>query len=272
MSFGEVIRSRREELGLTQDQVAPRAGISKPYLSNIETDRVKNPPSDGVLSKLERALEFPEGELRRVAHLVRTPADVRQEHERLSAEVEKLRGVLKQLLAGGGTGAKAKGKAAGINIDALVKKLKGGGGNVQEILTAGRPVPIINKVVAGYPHDFTDLDYPPSVADDYVRVPDVHDPQAFAARIVGDSMQPKYKQGDTVIFSPNRPAQSGDDCFVRFGKDNSTTFKRFGAGEGGKIRLEPLNEKYPVEQYDPEEITGLWPAVMRVEPVRREKK
>jgi repressor LexA len=99
-------------------------------------------------------------------------------------------------------------------------------------------------------------------------VPDVHDPQAFAARVVGDSMAPTYKEGDIVLFAPGKPARSGDDCFVRFSKDNSTTFKRFQAGRGGKIRLHPLNKNYPVEEYAREDVNGLWPAVMRIERLR----
>ena len=87
MSLSEIVRKRRGELGLTQDQVAARAGISKPYLSNIETDRTKNPPTDKVLVALERVLEFERGQLTRLAHLARTPADVRQEHEMLEADV-----------------------------------------------------------------------------------------------------------------------------------------------------------------------------------------
>ena len=74
-------------------------GISKPYLSNIETSRVKNPPTDGVILRLEKVLGFAREQLRRMAHLARTPLDVRAEHETLSAEVEKLRVVLAQLLA-----------------------------------------------------------------------------------------------------------------------------------------------------------------------------
>ena len=244
MSLGDVIRGRREELSLTQDQVAGRVGISKPYLSNIETERVKNPPSDGVIDRLEQALEFDQGKLRKMAHLVRTPLDVRQEHEKLSAEVDKLRGLLRELLATG----KRKGKVAGVSLDTWAKRLKRSRGNVREVISAGTAVPIINRVAAGYPHHFTDLDYPPSVADEYVRVPDVHDPQAFAARVVGDSMEPNYREGDVVVFSPNSAVKSGDDCFVRFGRDHSTTFKRFFAARGGKIRLKPLNKKYPVER------------------------
>ena len=269
MGLGGIIRQRREELGLTQDQVSARVGISKPYLSNIETSRVKNPPTDGVILRLEKVLGFARGQLRRMAHLARTPLDVRAEHENLSAEVEKLRVVLAQLLAERPK-AKPRRRAAGakqasIDLDAVLRKIKKSKGNVEAPLVAGRAVPIINKVPAGYPHNFTDLDYPPSVADEYVRCPDVHDPQAFAARVVGDSMAPKYTEGDIVIFAPNTPAADGDDCFIRFADDWSTTFKQYRADEGGKIRLVARNEKYPPETYEPERVSGLWPAVMRVQ-------
>ncbi|MDY7011968.1 MAG: XRE family transcriptional regulator [Planctomycetota bacterium] len=259
MSLGELIRRRREEKKLTQDQVADRVGISKQYLSNIETDRIKNPPSDGVIERLEEKLKFPPGQLRKMAHMARTPMDIRAEHESLTAEVEKLRSVLKQLLAG------REKTTGGAKLNAIARRLKSAKSNVSDILSAGRTVPIINKVSAGYPHHFTDLDYPPSVADEYIRCPDVHDSQAFAAHVVGDSMEPKYAAGDLVIFSPNTQVRSGDDCFVRFTADSSTTFKRFYSAKGGKIRLQPLNDKYPTEMYDREEIDGLWPAVMRIE-------
>lgn len=264
MSLGELIRRRREAGHLTQDQVADRTGISKQYLSNIETDRIKNPPSDGVLERLEEKLKFPAGQLCKLAHMARTPMDIRAEHESLTAEVEKLRSVLKQLLAG-----RKKPAAGGAKLSAIAHRLKSSKSNVSNILSAGRTVPIINKVSAGYPHHFTDLDYPPSVADEYIRCPDVHDSQAFAAHVVGDSMEPRYTAGDLVIFSPNAQVRSGDDCFVRFTADSATTFKRFYSAKGGKIRLQPLNDKYPTEMYDREEINGLWPAVMRIERIRQ---
>ena len=46
MSLGRIIRQKREEMGLTLDEVARRVDYSKPYLSTIETDRVKNPPAN----------------------------------------------------------------------------------------------------------------------------------------------------------------------------------------------------------------------------------
>jgi len=261
VSLGKIIRQRREERKLTQDQVAERVGISKPYLSGIETDRVKNPPSDGVLERLEQALGFGDDDLRKMAHLARTPPDVRQENERLAAEVEKLRAMISRASAAGG------GEAVLAEIAGRLKAMTAAAG-APPTISAGRAVPIINRVAAGYPHHFTDLDYPPSIADQYVRCPDVHDPQAFAARVVGDSMSPKYRPGDLVIFAPNAPVRDGDDCFVRFASDHSTTFKRFGAADGGRVRLEPLNDAYEAEEYGREDIDGLWPAVMRVEALR----
>lgn len=280
MSLGQIIRERREQLRMTQDQVAAQAAISKPYLSNIETGKAKNPPTDSVLRALEVALNFTDRQLTTLAHLVRTPSDIRQSHELLEAEVQKLRGVLKMFVrrtaelsdsvsAVPGEGAP---QTAGEEIPPklyldILAGSEGADGNVSSI-SAGMVVPVINKVAAGYPHCFTDLDYPPSVADEYVRCPDLHDPQAFAARIIGDSMEPDYRQGDIVVFSPNVVARDGDDCFVRFAESGGTTFKRMYQDDEQTVRLQSLNNRYPSESYPCRKITGLWPAVFRIQRLR----
>src|SRR5256885_5739607 len=82
-SLGPKLRRQRRRLGLTLDDLAARAGISKPYLSLIETERVTNPPSDGKLKRLEQSLGFAPGELLMQAHLHRTPPDVRALLQRL---------------------------------------------------------------------------------------------------------------------------------------------------------------------------------------------
>src|SRR5215213_11886403 len=76
-SLGSKLRRKRMKLGLTLDELAGRTGISKPYLSLIETGRVPNPPSDEKLRRLEQVLGFTAGELLTQAHLQRTPRDVR---------------------------------------------------------------------------------------------------------------------------------------------------------------------------------------------------
>src|SRR5438552_13483398 len=76
-ALGPKLRRQRRRLGLTLDELAGRTGISKPYLSLIETGRVPNPPSDEKLRRLEQSLGFTPGELLTQAHLHRTPRDVR---------------------------------------------------------------------------------------------------------------------------------------------------------------------------------------------------
>src|SRR3954451_21901124 len=81
--LGPKLRRQRRRLGLTLDELAARTGISKPYLSLIETSRVPNPPSDEKLRRLEAVLGFTSGELLTQAHLHRTPRDVRAVLEKL---------------------------------------------------------------------------------------------------------------------------------------------------------------------------------------------
>ncbi|MBS3734614.1 MAG: helix-turn-helix domain-containing protein [Phycisphaerae bacterium] len=259
MGLGDILRQRRQRLGMTQDQVAQRAGISKPYLSNVETGRAR-PPSDGVLRALEEALNCTPGDLMKVAHLERTPVDVREQHELLSAEVVKLRRVLKGLMdrAEGGTLEQAG-----------VAGLFDGDEAPVAPSTAGAAVPIINTVSAGYPQQFTDLDYPVGAAEEYIRCPDLHDPHAFAVRVVGDPMAPRYRQGDIVVFSPGTVAENGQDCFVRFAGEGGTTFKRVYTDTPETIRLQPLNDAYPPDTCPRERITGCWPAVCRIEHLDR---
>src|SRR2546422_5986121 len=84
-TLGTKLRRHRRRMGLTLDELAGRTGISKPYLSLIETGRVPNPPSDEKLRRLEQTLGFGAGELVTQAHLQRTPRDVRAVLQKLVA-------------------------------------------------------------------------------------------------------------------------------------------------------------------------------------------
>jgi repressor LexA len=254
MSLGHIIRQKREELNLTLDEVSNRVGFSKPYLSTIETGKVKNPPSDELLTKLERVLRFDTGLLLHIAHLERMPSDVRQEYEAREAENQKLRQLLKKMVD----------KKRGVkDIKAMLAKNNVRPEEGKRSLAAGRLVPVINKVSAGYPAEFNDLDYPVGIADDYVRCPDLHDPNAFAVRVVGDSMEPKFVEGDIVIFSPATEVHNGDDCFVRFTLPHETTFKRVFFEADDQIRLQPRNEKYSPTIIEGKRINGLYRAVIK---------
>jgi transcriptional regulator with XRE-family HTH domain len=55
------LRSYRERVGMTQEQLAKRAGISRVYLAMLETRR--QDPRLSVLVKLARALKVKVGDL-----------------------------------------------------------------------------------------------------------------------------------------------------------------------------------------------------------------
>jgi phage repressor protein C with HTH and peptisase S24 domain len=210
-----------------------------------------------LLTKLERVLQFETGLLLHIAHMERMPSDVRHIYEAREAENKKLRQFIKKLVD-------SKGNATQLN-----KMLSKGKSKIKPTkedkapLAAGRLVPIINKVAAGYPAEFNDLDYPVGIADDYVRCPDLHDPNAFAVRVVGDSMEPKFFEGDIVIFSPAVEVHNGDDCFVRFTMPHETTFKRVFFESEEQVRLQPRNEKYSPSLIEGKRIDGIYRAVIR---------
>ncbi|MCX5645747.1 MAG: helix-turn-helix domain-containing protein [Phycisphaerae bacterium] len=256
MSLGQIIRNKREELKLTLDEVSNKVGYSKPYLSTIETGKVKNPPSDDLLTRLERVLQFDGGLLLHLAHMERLPSDIRGSYESREAENQKLRQFVRRVTEKG---------VKPSDLRSLLSEAKIQMKDGKSTISAGRLVPIINKVAAGYPTDFNDLDYPVGIADDYVRCPDLHDPNAFAVRVVGDSMEPRFSEGDIVIFSPAMEVRNGDDCFVRFTMPHETTFKRVFFEKEEKVRLQPRNERYSPTLIDGGRIDGIYRAVIRYE-------
>jgi len=256
MSLGQMIRKRRHELNITLDEVSAKTGFSKPYLSTIETGKVKNPPSDKLLRGLEEALEFSAGTLRRAANLDRTPTDVRQQFEAYESENQRWRKLVQNLMDK---------KVKGPEINELLAESRLRIDNNISKTEPGRLIPVINRVAAGYPVDFDDLQYPAGFADDYVRCPDIDDPHAFAVRVIGDSMEPKFTQGDIVIFSPAIEVRSGDDCFVRLATPHETTFKRVFFEPDNKVRLQPRNDNYAPLIIEGSRINGLYRAVIKYE-------
>ncbi|VAX40522.1 hypothetical protein MNBD_PLANCTO03-1154 [hydrothermal vent metagenome] len=268
--LGEAVRARRAERRLSLGALAERVSCSKSYLSAIENGRC-GPPGPGILRRLEEALATEEGELARLADLQATPTGIRRELAKLQQQqvaagrvAELLRARTGEGASGGSTSALDEAYRTG-ELRRLIDRLSPPDESGPDLVPLPLEVPVVNKVQAGYPREFTDLGYPARVADEYVRCPDLADPDAFAARVVGDSMTPEYQEGDIVIFSPLRDIRSGADCFARLAPDDETTFKRVfferGAADEELIRLQPLNPAYPPKTLPREEVLGLFVAV-----------
>lgn len=229
MPIGAMLRRLRRAGGFTLASLAEQVEVTPGYLSMIENRRVENPPSMKVLVRLEAVLGVVDGRLCRAAQWERTPAPIREALARAQQQASRApRAAMTQ-------------------------------------------VPLINKVAAGYPTGFTDLGYPARVGDDVVAVPGYsglhggNDPDAFAATVCGDSMQPEYGEGDIVVFSPLADVVDGCDCFARLEPDHESTFKRvFLDLEHNTIRLQPLNKAYPSRTVDREQVAGLYRAVWRM--------
>ena len=95
LQLGEVIRRRRLERGLTQEDLASRVGCTKGYLSGIETGR-KLHPNGSLLDALESELGLTAGSLAAAAAWSGTPASVRAT---LSAGLSRGRTVASRRLA-----------------------------------------------------------------------------------------------------------------------------------------------------------------------------
>ncbi|MEM9020022.1 MAG: LexA family transcriptional regulator [Planctomycetota bacterium] len=234
-SFGRLLRVLRRGRKLTLNGLAERVGVTPGYLSMIENGRVNNPPSMKVLVRLEAALAVQEGSLCKAAQWEKTPKAIREQLEQARQ----------------------------------ANTLPPGSQQGRERFQVAS-VPLINKVAAGYPAGFTDLDYPARASDDVVLVPGYtglhggNDPDAFAATVCGDSMTPEYLAGDIVVFSPLSDVVDGSDCFARLEPDHECTFKRVFFDADDAIQLRPLNPDYPTRTVGREQVAGLFRAVWRM--------
>lgn len=95
--------------------------------------------------------------------------------------------------------------------------------------------------------------------------------QYFGLKIKGDSMEPDYLDGDTLILEKADDCESGDDAVIMV-NGNDGTFKRVFKNENGII-LQPLNPKYSPKAYSNEQIENLPVRIIGiVEEIRRKKR
>ena len=76
-------------------------------------------------------------------------------------------------------------------------------------------IPVIGYAQAGRTGYFDDAGYPTGAGWDAVDFPNVGDPNAYALEISGDSMEPIYRDGDTIIVSPRASIRRGDRVVVK---------------------------------------------------------
>lgn len=106
-----------------------------------------------------------------------------------------------------------------------------------------RHVPLIGFAQAGSEGFFDDGGYPVGGSWDEIPFPDVGDPHAYALEINGNSMEPVFRDGDTVIVSPDASIRRGDRVVVRT-TDGEILAKQLRRQTARKVELQSLNNDH----------------------------
>lgn len=119
------------------------------------------------------------------------------------------------------------------------------------LLTA--EVPVVAFASAGPGVEFTDQGYPAGGGMYFLpRPPEFTDPNGFGVEVSGDSMVPKYEDGQVVLVDTRKRPVSGDYAVV--GLMNGDKYVKRYREAGGRILLESLNPLYPPVVVEPHEV------------------
>ncbi len=105
-------------------------------------------------------------------------------------------------------------------------------------------IPVIGYTQAGAHGYFDDAGYPAGTGWDEVLFPHIGDPQAYALEISGESMEPVYRDGDTIIVSPSANIRRGDRVVVKTTGGEVMT-KELLRQSAREIELISLNHAHP---------------------------
>lgn len=116
--------------------------------------------------------------------------------------------------------------------------------NADFIMPGLRPVPVVSYVQAGMFTEAYNINTS-GEAEELVYFDGPASDLLFALRVKGDSMEPEFKEGDTIIVDPTVEPHPGEFVVAKNG-DNEATFKKYREKSGGGFELVPLNTDYSI--------------------------
>ncbi len=107
-------------------------------------------------------------------------------------------------------------------------------------------VPVLNRVPAGAPAEMLD-DMPVGFGlEGFIRVPDPGDPNAYALRAWGDSMEPLIHDGERFVVSPRRAhGFSAGVAVLRLRSRGGEVCVKHVRVRGDRVEVIPVNLRYP---------------------------
>lgn len=100
-------------------------------------------------------------------------------------------------------------------------------------------VPIVGHTQAGPNIEWVELGYPTGWGEEYFELL-CPDPNAYGLIVKGNSMHPKYSEGEAVCVAPNKDAVPGD-CVVLKQTDGSVMLKVFASCNNKRYVFESIN-------------------------------
>ena len=155
-----------------------------------------------------------------------------------------------------------EGKQRGPSTESVSKVLAATGDSLAEFVALmgeenasilAQRVPVIGYAQAGDKGYFDDAGYPTGSGWDEVLFPQIGDQHAFALEISGSSMEPIYRDGDTIVVSPAAGIRRGDRVVVKT-KEGEIMAKELSRQSARKIELASLNKDHPDRSLGVEEI------------------
>ncbi len=155
-----------------------------------------------------------------------------------------------------------EGKPRWPSVESVAKVLAATGTDIMDFAryasgnsVGGNPpprIPLIGFAQAGERGFFDDAGFPAGGGWDEIPSPEVGDPNAYALEVVGDSMEPVFRDGDTVIVSPAAGVRRGDRVVVKT-VEGEVMVKQLQRQSARRVELQSLNPAHadrslPIEQ------------------------
>jgi phage repressor protein C with HTH and peptisase S24 domain len=109
-------------------------------------------------------------------------------------------------------------------------------------LMPSRRVPVVGHVKGGMDGFLEEMQYAVGHGEGFVEYW-TKDPEAYALRVKGDSMHPRYRHGEFIVVTPSIEAQPGSDVMVKL-KDGRKLLKELNWIRDEEIQLVSLNDNY----------------------------
>lgn len=113
-------------------------------------------------------------------------------------------------------------------------------------------IPLISWVQAGSWSETVD-NYHPGDGIDLIPTTAKTSKNAYALKVSGDSMEPKFSEGSIIIVDPDAYIVNKSYVIAKLEDSQEATFKQY-IEEGGKKFLKPVNPRYPLIEINEETI------------------